>query len=122
METTLIQLRTDLTWASLHTQDACRIPLTVVAVGMLGITLRQNVNGRPHTMWLVRVNYAILAQFAVALVVWLVIAATSDRNVYYFIFNFLLITWTWLTLLALASRMPRVRRYAGAAAKPRPPR
>lgn len=54
--------------------------------------------------------------------IWLVIAATGDRDFYYFIFNFLLITWTSLPLFLLAAIVPRFSRSAAGSAKRQQPR
>ncbi|MYN02512.1 hypothetical protein GTP41_10420 [Pseudoduganella sp. DS3] len=82
---------------------------------MLVMVLRQTTSGRLRVIWLARLNYAILFQFAAMLVIWLVIAATGDRDFYYFI------TWTSLPLFVLAAIVPWFSRSAAGSAKPRQP-
>ncbi|SFF63998.1 hypothetical protein SAMN05518865_102382 [Duganella sp. CF458] len=99
------------TWTYLQILELGRAPLTILAAGIFATMLQIQVfQHRQPMKWLVVTNYAILAQFAVLLLAWLAIAVRSDRQYYYFIFNFFLLTWTSLPFFVLACLVPISRR------------
>lgn len=101
----------EFTWTYLQILEIVRAPLTVMAAGIFAVMLQmQVVQRRPPMRWLVMLNHAILLQFAIVLAAWLLIAAKSDRDYYYFVFNFFLITWTSLPFFLLASLLPLASR------------
>lgn len=98
---------TDFTWTYLQILEIVRAPLTVMAAGIFAVMLQNQVVQRlPPTRWLMTLNHAILLQFAAVLLAWLLVALKSDRDYYYFIFDFFLITWTSLPFFVLASLLP----------------
>lgn len=97
----------DFTWIYLQILELGRAPLTILAAGIFATMLQiQVAQHREPIRWLVLLTHAILAQFAIMLLAWLVIALVADRNYYYFIFNFFLLTWTSLPFLILACLLP----------------
>ncbi|MGW8389356.1 hypothetical protein [Pseudoduganella sp. HUAS MS19] len=98
---------TEFTWAYLHILELGRAPLTALAAGIFATLLQTQIVQRRQPMrWIVLVNYAFLAQFAIMLLAWFVLAAAADRNYYFFILNFFLVTWTCLPFFILACLVP----------------
>lgn len=101
----------EFTWTYLQILEIVRAPLTVMAAGIFAVMLQmQLVQSRPPMRWLVMLNHAILLQFALMVAAWLLIASQYDRDYYYFVFNFFLITWTSLPFFVLASLLPLANR------------
>ncbi|HEY0587942.1 MAG TPA: hypothetical protein VGD52_17540 [Pseudoduganella sp.] len=102
---------TEFTWTYLQILEIVRAPLTAMAAGIFAVMLQmQLVQRQPPMRWLVMLNHAILLQFAAMLLAWLLIALQSDRDYYYFIVDFFLITWTSLPFFVLASLLPLAMR------------
>lgn len=106
----------DFTWTYLQILELGRAPLTILAAGIFATMLQIQVSRhRQPVRWLMLMNYAILAQFGVMVLAWLVIAVTSDCDYYYVIFNFLLVSWTSLPFFVLACLVPLFARREGRA-------
>jgi hypothetical protein len=102
---------TEFTWTYLQILEIVRAPLTVMAAGIFAVMLQmQLVQHQPPARWLAMLNHAILLQFAAVLLAWLMIALQSDRDYYYFIYDFFLITWTSLPFFVLTSLLPMAMR------------
>lgn len=102
---------TEFTWTYLQILEIVQAPLTALAAGIFAVQLQmQMVQRRPPIRWLAMLNHAILLQFAIMVAAWLLIASQSDRNYYYIVFEFFLITWTSLPFFLLASLLPLARR------------
>ena len=101
----------EFTWTYLQILEIIRAPLTVMSAGIFAVMLQiQLVQRQPPLRWLAMLNHAILLQFAAVIVAWLLKGLQYDRDYYYFIFDFFLITWTSLPFFVLTSLLPLAMR------------